>query len=250
MLNKHCFSQLSCKLIHIVSLQEQLITETRVLRDVFNPADFDRVKRTWDKRLKVEFIQRLIDHLAKNEQPVVGCVAAKVIAGLEPNKTNELLQALARLARARLSGRDASSGRPRTFTRNSASPKVNQTRKSNQSRENSAARPESSRKSSLNKEAEKKSPTKSDLEEPGKELKTKAEQTPVAQEKIESNNNNLPVRPQKEAQQQQAVVLRSQNDIGKHLSLLKTNLKQLKSIMNEASHYDKQIRLVFNGTSR
>lgn len=91
------------------------------MRDVFNPSDFDTEKRIWDKRMKTEFIQRLIDHTAKNERPVVGCVAAKVIAGLEPNKTNELLQALASLAQVRLSGQDAPSSRPRTFTRVPAS---------------------------------------------------------------------------------------------------------------------------------
>ena len=91
------------------------------MRDVFNPSDFDTEKKVWDKKMRSEFIQRLIDQTARRGVPVVGCVAAKTIAGIEPNKTNELLQALARLAQAKLSGQDAPVGRPRTFTRNSVS---------------------------------------------------------------------------------------------------------------------------------
>lgn len=49
----------------------------------------------------------------------MGCVADKLVAGLEPNKTNELLQSLAKIAQTRLSGQDGNPNRPRTFTRQS-----------------------------------------------------------------------------------------------------------------------------------
>lgn len=102
----------------IQSLVKSIITETRTLRNVFNPSDFDTESKSWDKRRKTEFIQRLIDFAANHKQPVVGCVAAKLVAGLEPSKTNELLQSLAKIAQARLSGQEANDPkRPRTFTR-------------------------------------------------------------------------------------------------------------------------------------
>lgn len=75
--------------------------------------DFDE-KRSWTKQMKVDFVQKLIDFSANNKQPVVGCLAAKVVAGLEPNKTNELLQALARLAQNQSHHQER---RPRTFTK-------------------------------------------------------------------------------------------------------------------------------------
>lgn len=110
---------------------QQLISETRILRDVFNPKDFEIGHQTTKKRqtsqdikkAKVEFVQKLINFAANNEQPVIGCVASKILAGLEPNKTNELLQSLARICQAKLSlssnnARNSSAtDRPRTFTR-------------------------------------------------------------------------------------------------------------------------------------
>lgn len=93
----------------------QLITETRTLRNVFNPSDFDTQTKSWDKRMRTNFIQRLIDFAANHKEPVVGCVAAKLVAGLEPAKSNELLQALAKIAQARVTGGQLGKG-PRTFT--------------------------------------------------------------------------------------------------------------------------------------
>lgn len=89
-----------------------MAAETRTLRDAFNANELQR--RNWDRRAKVEFVQRLIDYVAANQQPVANCAASRVVAGLEPDKTNELLQALARVVRAKLSSRR---GRAQTFTR-------------------------------------------------------------------------------------------------------------------------------------
>jgi hypothetical protein len=100
------------------------------LRNVFNPSDFETENKAWDKRRKCEFVQRLIDFAANHKQPVVGCVADKLVAGLEPSKTNELLQSLAKIAQARLNGQDGHPSRPRTFTRRasgSTSPPKQQT---------------------------------------------------------------------------------------------------------------------------
>lgn len=102
-------------LLTIPSIEPKLITETRILRDVFKPADFDTKHRQWDRHLKTEFIQRLIDYAARNNFPVTSCVAAKVVAGLEPNKTLELLQALAKIAKQKLAVGDGK--KSRTFTK-------------------------------------------------------------------------------------------------------------------------------------
>lgn len=71
----------------------------------------------------MEFVQKLINFAANNKQPVIGCVASKIVAGLEPNKTNELLQSIARICQAKLStlsaarNSSATAERPRTFTK-------------------------------------------------------------------------------------------------------------------------------------
>lgn len=96
-------------------INKQLLNETRILRDEFNQTDFDP-KKQWDKRAKAQFVQKLIDFAANNKLPVIGCVASKVVAGLEPNKTNELLQSLARVALRKLA-RGQDSRRPQTFTK-------------------------------------------------------------------------------------------------------------------------------------
>ena len=44
--------------------------------------------------MKVSFVQTFIDFVAHTKQLVTGCVASKVVAGLEPNKTDELLSLL------------------------------------------------------------------------------------------------------------------------------------------------------------
>lgn len=62
----------------------------------------------------MDFIQKLIDFVANNKLAVTNCLASRVLAGLEPNKTNELLQALAKLAIAR---RNSSAKRPKTFVK-------------------------------------------------------------------------------------------------------------------------------------
>lgn len=96
-----------------------------------------RAKTGWDRRAKVELLQQLIDFVANNGQPVVRCVPGKVVAGSEPNKTNELLQALGRVARQRQQlaagpppapGRttarttNGNQPRPRTFTKRPTEP--------------------------------------------------------------------------------------------------------------------------------
>lgn len=109
-----------------------------MLRDVYNANDFEsqatnKPNLTADKLKlrRVQFVQKLINFVANNEQPVVGCVAAKLVSGLEPTKCNELLQALARLGHKRVSGQQQQRGslttgsatvRQRTFTRASAAP--------------------------------------------------------------------------------------------------------------------------------
>lgn len=94
------------------------------MRETFNPSDFTESQNnsinSKNKQRQTNFVQRLIDFAASHNQPVVGCVAAKLIAGLEPIKCNELLQALAKVAQARLLGSDKrGSLRPRTFTKSS-----------------------------------------------------------------------------------------------------------------------------------
>lgn len=84
---------------------------TKILRDVFSPADFDPKRRgsnvaaNSERTARVEFVQKLIDFVAKNEHPTQGCVASKLAAGLDPAKTNELLQNLARVALCKLNER-------------------------------------------------------------------------------------------------------------------------------------------------
>lgn len=72
--------------------------------------------------MKVEFIQKLIDFVARNDHPVVGCVASKVVAGLDPNKTLELLQGLASITQRKLSVSD--DRRPRTFIKQSSTEQI------------------------------------------------------------------------------------------------------------------------------
>lgn len=103
----------------IQDLTKSLITEARILRDVFSPGDFAN-KSAPDRKFKVNFCQRLIDFVAANGQPIASCPAVRVAAGSEPDKTHELLQALARLAQSRVQARNER--RPRTFTRNPTSP--------------------------------------------------------------------------------------------------------------------------------
>lgn len=63
----------------------------------------------------MKFIQRLIEFTAQNEQPVVGCLAAKIVSGQEAIKALELLQALAKVTQVRLAER--SQRKPATFVR-------------------------------------------------------------------------------------------------------------------------------------
>lgn len=84
----------------------QLVAETRILRDVFTPADLaplsstdgKSVKKNWDRRAKGQFFQKLIDFVADNGQTVAFCSAPKMAAGLDASKINELLQVVARVA--------------------------------------------------------------------------------------------------------------------------------------------------------
>lgn len=88
-----------------------------MLKELAGKLDFEAKRRAqvgWDRRAKEAFVQQLIDFVANNKQQVTRCVASKVIAGQEPNKTNELLQALARLVRQRQSANN--DRRPRTVT--------------------------------------------------------------------------------------------------------------------------------------
>lgn len=84
--------------------QQQLIVETRILRDVFKPSDLDGCS-SWDRSAKCNFLQRLIDYAANNKQPVASLIASRLLAGLEPNKTNELLQSLGRIAQLKVGER-------------------------------------------------------------------------------------------------------------------------------------------------
>ena len=108
------------------------------MRDVFNPNEFggenngNQVKSKQpkllnEKQAKVEFVQKLIDFVARNKQPVVGCVAAKIVACVEPNKSNELLQALGKVALAKQAQTSSGGGRQRTFTRQTGAAAAAQT---------------------------------------------------------------------------------------------------------------------------
>lgn len=107
----------------------KLAGETKLLKELTGPIEMEakrRAKIGWDRRAKVELAQQLIDFLANNKQQVSRCSASKLAAGFEPNKTNELLQALARVLRQRQVNADQGKGdaretdrvqRPRTFTK-------------------------------------------------------------------------------------------------------------------------------------
>lgn len=63
----------------------------------------------------MDFVQKLIDYAANNKQPVANCLASRVVSGLEANKTNELLQSLAKIALIKRSA--SNERRPRTFVK-------------------------------------------------------------------------------------------------------------------------------------
>lgn len=92
------------------------MSKTRILRDVFGPADLDPKRRgsrsaaaaaaaSSQRYARVEFVQKLVDFVAKNNHPTQGCVASKIAAGSDPVKTNELLQNLVRVALQKLNER-------------------------------------------------------------------------------------------------------------------------------------------------
>lgn len=243
---------------------------------MFNPADFDTEKRTWDKRMKTDFIQRLIDHAAKNGQPVVGCVAAKVVAGLEPNKTNELIQALANIARVRLSGQDALNIRPRTFTRppgatkpvatstsgprltakNSNQPMAKQ-QTSSGSRVSSAHRLsiKSNRSDSIassksnisirnetevsNKSTDKQVGRRTSNVEPLRRSPVIQENPKIDEPELEIVKNSVPVPTVKQRQQ---VILTNESDINRHIPQLRSNLRHLRNVAGDLKQLDSEIK--------
>lgn len=89
------------------------MAKTRILRDVFSPVDLDPNRRCSDRHARVEFVQKLIDFVAKNKHPAQGCVASKIVAGSDAAKTNELLQNLAKVALLKLQERSRAASKSR-----------------------------------------------------------------------------------------------------------------------------------------
>lgn len=181
----------------------------------------------------MEFIQKLIDYAANNKQPVTNCVASRIVAGLEPNKTNELLQALARIATAKRSA--SNERRPRTFVKPLSSSPTTAT----------TTPPVNSS-----------SPTSSNQrvrEISSEETRTSIEPKPMTNNYVADENNSTTnilksvspegrlatdttsrkdsfVSEQKQKQNLNFINITSESDINKNIAFLKINLKSLKTI--------------------
>jgi len=224
----------------------------------------------WDKRAKLAFVQRLIDHTARNGLCVVGCVAEKVISGLEPNKTNELLQALARLAKAKSSGIVSSDGRARTFTRTSATPASQKTTANLQTRQNplnNATRRASSGSSRQKTSAKAdKAPLRTSVQEARKSVPKENESEPlqVPRKESEIRTSDLgsltevkdshteevvvpkPVaREQYSESHQDILIVSNEDDISKHIPQMKINLKHLRNVLRNIDQLSSRLQESF-----
>lgn len=218
--------------------------------------------------MKVDFVQRLIDFAANHKQPVVGCLAAKVVAGLEPNKSNELLQALARIAHARLSGQGAAaSGRPRTFTKPTGPVPIapNAGRLDGQ-KSSGGGHADSQRTRVAGTGGGVAGRTPATLATGGKQAKIESQRTGtnsvaqvLAEHQLAFADNKHDTRPPPEATasgsppaitsrtatiqpQQQVLSTPSESDINKNLQHLRSHLKSLRSTLNDVGQMEDSLR--------
>ncbi|KAG9508938.1 TRAF3-interacting protein 1 [Fragariocoptes setiger] len=78
----------------IQELVKNIIDEKQVLVGMFSPAELN-TSSNLDKQAKIAFVQKLITFVNQNQNAQSDVKASKLVAGLEPDKTNGLLQALA-----------------------------------------------------------------------------------------------------------------------------------------------------------
>lgn len=221
--------------------------------------------------MKIDFVQKLIDFSANNEQPVVGCLAAKVVAGLEPNKTNELLQALARLAQRQLNGHlnqeTASTAsttvarRPRTFTKPLGIAGKQQQPTETTRQIGSAS---SRRKSSGGASVAIHTPTSGASKRSSPTLALAAaaapaspptaapvESSPLAKQAETNSSTGAAKAHHLAIKEQRQVVVSSESDINKgNLMHLKMNLRELKSTLDDVGQMEDSLRNKLNNVLR
>ncbi|XP_015786749.1 TRAF3-interacting protein 1-like [Tetranychus urticae] len=111
------------KFLHDIIIN--VINSTGYMKEVFDSDDLNPSIQK-DKDGKIDFLQKVIDNVGSTLKKPVDVKAAKIVAGLEPDKTNQFLQSLAKAAIAYGRGKKESPSTPKSTVKNVNKPPINQ----------------------------------------------------------------------------------------------------------------------------